>query len=224
MTQYPRPAGQPAFTADWFLWFYSKLTMPNGRRVVIEPFTELIVREALEQGRVEVLILLPKSNGKTALMSALAVWHLLVTPNANCFIGAATKVQAKEMYRFACHYVESEPEVSRHLQIKRGTHEIRCVRDQGFLLILASDDSKQGGKAQGFNPTLALLDELHAHENPSLYVDMRTGLFKNDGLLIVITTAGWDEESVLGKLRKQFLEADLHGGTVERGLMVREAA
>lgn len=221
--QYPRPDNWPAWDADCFLYFFSNLTMPNGRRVEVEPFTELIVREVLAKGRVEALILLPKSNGKTALMAALAVYHLLVTPNANCFIGAATVVQAKEMYRFACHYVESEPEIGRHLHIKRGTREIRCVRDQGFLFILASDDSKQGGKAQGFNPTLALIDELHAHENPSLYVDMRTGLFKNNGLLIVITTAGWDAESVLGLLRAQFLEADQHGGTVERGLLVEAA-
>jgi phage terminase large subunit-like protein len=50
--------------------------------------------------------------------------------------------------------------------------------------VLASDDSKQGGKKQGLNPTLALIDELHAHENDNLYVDMRSGLFKRDGLLV----------------------------------------
>jgi phage terminase large subunit-like protein len=76
-----------------------------------------------------------------------------------------------------------------------------------------------GGKAQGFNPTLALIDELHAHENDNLYVDMRSGLFKRGGLLVVITTAGWDLQSVLGLLRTNFLEADQRGGTVDTGLV-----
>ncbi|MGH8516312.1 MAG: terminase large subunit domain-containing protein, partial [Panacagrimonas sp.] len=111
------------------------------------------------------------------------------------------------------------PELARLLRVLDGTKTIRSRRDQGFLRVLASDDSKQGGKSQGFNPTLAIIDELHAHENDNLYVDMRSGLFKRGGLLVVITTAGWDLSSVLGLLRTNFLEADQHGGTVETGLV-----
>lgn len=214
--KFKRPAGKPAWTADWFLWFYSQLVMPNGMPVVVEPFTDKIVREVFAEGRVELLVLLPKGNGKTAMMAALAVWHLLVTPNANTFIGAATKIQADEMFRFISHYVESEPEIAERLLLRKSTRELRSMRDQGFLRVLASDDSKQGGKSQGYNPTLALIDELHAHEGDSLYTDMRSGLFKNRGVLVTITTAGWDQESVLGKLREGFLSADQHGGTIER--------
>lgn len=190
--------------------------MPNGTPVVVEPFQERIIREVFATGRVEVLVLLPKGNGKTAMMAALAVWHLIVVPNANTFIGAATKIQADEMFRFIAHYVESEPEIADRLLLRRSTRELRSVRDQGFLRVLASDDSKQGGKSQGYNPTLALIDELHAHEGASLYTDMRSGLFKNRGVLVTITTAGWDRESVLGKLREGFLAADQHGGTIQR--------
>lgn len=155
-------------------------------------------------------------------MAALAVYHLLVTDNANCYIGAATKVQAEELYRFACHFVQSEPELIARLRVLDGTKTIRSRRDQGFLKVLASDDSKTGGKSQGFNPTLAIIDELHAHENDNLYVDMRSGLFKRGGLLITITTAGWDLQSVLGRLRTNFFEANQRGGTVETGLIALE--
>ena len=201
-----------------FCEFYELLTLPDGRPARLEGFQRLILR-FIFAGLVELLVLIPKGQAKTTLMAALAVYHLLVTPNANCYIGAATKVQADEMYRFASHFVDSEPEIAALARVLDGTKSIRSLRDKGFIKVLASDDSKQGGKAQGFNPTLALIDELHAHENPNLYIDMRTGLFKRKGLLVVITTAGWDLEGVLGTLRASFFEAEQNGGTVESGLV-----
>lgn len=204
-----------------FCRFYELLTLPTGQPARLEGFQRLILR-AIFAGYVELLVLIPKGQAKTTLMAALAVYHLLVTPNANCYIGAATKVQADEMFRFCAHFIESEPELQRLARVLDGTKTIRSRRDQGFIRVLASDDSKMGGKAQGFNPTLALIDELHAHENDNLYTDMRSGIFKRNGLLVVITTAGWDSLSVLGILRDAFLAADQNGGTVETGLVALE--
>lgn len=205
------------WSAECFCKFYELLPQPhNGQPARLEGFQRLIISEIFASGRVEMLVLIPKGAAKTTLMAALAIYHLLITRNANVYIGAADKIQADEMYRFASHFVESESELGRHLKVLRGTREIRSRRDQGFLRVLASDDSKQGGKRQGFNPTLALLDELHAHENDNLYIDMRSGLFKRGGLLVTITTAGWNLEGVLGQLRASFLTADQHGGSVER--------
>lgn len=205
------------WNATDFCRFYELLPQPHdGKSAKLEGFQRLIIREIFTTGRVELLVLIPKGQAKTTLMAALAIYHLLITRNANCYIGAADKIQADEMYRFAAHFVESEPELAVHLKVLRGTREIRSRRDQGFLRVLASDDSKQGGKRQGFNPTLALLDELHAHENDNLYIDMRSGLFKRGGLLVTITTAGWDLKGVLGLLRASFLKADQVGGTVEK--------
>jgi hypothetical protein len=49
---------------------------------------------------------------------------------------------------------------------------------------------------------------------------MRSGLFKRKGLLVTITTAGQDEDSVLGVLRAGFLEIDQGGGAIRRSLAV----
>jgi len=200
-----------------FCYFYESLTLPQGQPAALEGFQRLILR-CIFAGYVELLVLIPKGQAKTTLMAALAVYHIIVTPNANCYIGAATKTQAGEMYRFVCHFVESEPAILALVKLNKSTKEAFSRRDQGFIRVLASDDSRQGGKAQGYNPTLALIDELHAHENDNLYVDMRSGLFKSKGILIVITTAGWDLEGVLGLLRAGFLAADQMGGTVLHGL------
>ncbi len=208
--------------AEDFIKFYELLPQPHdGKPAQMEGFQRLIVREIFATGRVELLVLIPKGQAKTTLMAALAIYHLLITRNANCYIGAADRIQADEMYRFAAHFVESEPELEAHLKVLRGTREIRSRRDQGFLRVLASDDSKQGGKRQGFNPTLALLDELHAHENDNLYIDMRSGLFKRHGLLVTITTAVGILKAYLANCVNRFLRRTRPAGVLSAARSLR---
>ena len=72
----------------------------------------------------------------------------------------------------------------------------------GHLRILSSD----GPRAHGLRPTLAIVDELHAHRDPEFYVALRTALGKLPGArLLTISTAGHDLESVLGRLRARAL-------------------
>lgn len=216
---------------EWFLWFAELLTLPVDdveytgppRPLRLEPFQRFILKMAFTSGRRELLVLLPKGNGKTLLFAALAVFHLLVTRNAECFIGAADTEQAKTMFRFASHFVESEPEIGKLLLLRPSTKEIRSRRDQGFIHVLASDSSKGGGKRHSYNPTLALIDELHAHDNDSLYTALRSATFKRGGLVITISTAGHDEEnSPLGIKRAQVFSYEHQGGTVRRGLVITE--
>jgi phage terminase large subunit-like protein len=208
------------------------LTLPEGTPFHIEGHMKLVLREVFRPKLVELLTLLPKGNQKTATLAALAVFHVLSVPNARCYIGAADKIQAQEMYDFASWFAgppepdEETPEddlrayefLMQELKVRLSTREIRSERDRGFIRVLASDDSKQGGKRQSFNPTLALIDEHHSHENPNLYVDMRTSVFKRGGKLLGITTAGFDQESVLGVIRRGFYAVQEKGGTLETGL------
>lgn len=199
------------------------LELPDGGEFVLEAHLRLIIAHVFAAGEgdpgkaawrapyhglVSLLTLLPKGNYKTTLFAALAVFHVLTVRNANCYIGAADKEQAREMYRFASHFAACDPRIERRLVVRQSMWLIRSEVDQSFIRVLASDDSQQGGKKQGFNPTLALVDELHAHENNNLYADMRSGLFKAGGLMVIISTAGHDEESVLGLLRSGFLEME----------------
>jgi phage terminase large subunit-like protein len=202
-----------------FLAFCSELERPDGEgKLVLEGFQRLITHFVFSKGRVELLVLLPKGNGKTTLFAALSVYHLLTTQNAECFIGAADKEQADEMYRFAAHFCEHHPQIRKHTTVRRSTREIRSKRDQGFIRVLASDQSKGGGKRHSFNPTLALIDELHAHDNDNLYVALRSATFKRGGMVLTISTAGHDFDTVLGRLRIAFNEIDQQGGTVVEGL------
>jgi phage terminase large subunit-like protein len=217
------------WSLEWFIWFAELLTLPvvevgytgPPKPLRLEPFQRFILKMAFKTGRAELLVLLPKGNGKTLLFAALAVFHLLVTDNAECFIGAADGEQAKTMYRFASHFIDSEPELEARLELRKSTREIRSKRDQGFIKVLASDQSKQGGKRHSYNPSLALIDELHAHENDSLYTALRSATFKRGGLVITISTAGHDEEtSVLGIKRAKMYDYETTGGKISRELKI----
>jgi phage terminase large subunit-like protein len=213
---------------DWFIWFAEQLTLPVAPLGVegpvplrLEPFQRFILKMAFKTGRAELLVLLPKGNGKTLLFAALAVFHVIVTPNAECFIGAADTEQAKTMYRFASHFVKTEPELAAVLEVRKSTKEIRSRRDEGFIKILASDQSKEGGKRHSYNPSLALIDELHAHDNDNLYTALRSATFKRGGLVITISTAGHDEEtSTLGMKRAKMYDYETTGGRVRRELVI----
>lgn len=218
--------GKLTWCLEDFVWFASLQTMPDldehgeVQRFVLEPHLLLIAWEVFVKGRVELLAMLPKGNGKTAFFAALAVFHLLTVRNASCYIGAADGEQAGEMFRFAVHYVESSPALRKHLRIGRAQKFIRARRGEGFIKVLASDSTKVANKKQGYNPTLALIDELHAHDNDNMYVDLRSGVTKRPGrLIVIISTAGSDPATILGQLLARIMrQGGDDGGELVEGL------
>lgn len=241
--EFSRPSGKPTFTAPWFKWFLPNLTLPEGGQMRWEGHTLLMTEEFFAPELVHLLVVIPKNNQKTTWEAALADWHLLTVPAPRAYAGAADLEQAKELYGFGAHFVNSEPELGRLLLVRESTREIRRRDHTGGFKTLASDDSRQGGKKQGKNMTLGLLDELHAHENDNLITDFRSAGFKRRdaarvqyeltgdpafalwwtiGKLATITTAGWNMDSALGKLLIDFLGDPKAGiapkGTIQTGL------
>lgn len=150
-------------------------------------------------GAVEELVLLPKGNGKTTLFGATAIFHLLTTPDARCYIAAASRDQASLMYQHALGFIQRQPKLQEHILVRSGYRELRRKADSGFVKVLASDANTSDGVA----PTLALVDELHRHKTQDLFAVFRDGLGKRDGKMVTISTAGADMRSPLGRLREQ---------------------
>jgi hypothetical protein len=203
---FPKPAGPPQFTAPWFRWFFTQLVLPEGAPVQWAGHLLLMTEEFFKPELVHLLCILPKGNWKTVWEAALADWHLLTVRAPRVYAGAADKEQAKELYQFAATFAECRPWIADKLVVRESTLEIRSRVQRGLMKILASDDSKQGGKKQGKNTTLGELDEEHAHENDNLKVDLTSGGFKRReaakmagnplwhtiGKDVSITTAGHD--------------------------------
>lgn len=245
--EFPKPSGSPQFTAPWFRWFLPLLTLPEGHPMRWEGHLLLMTEEFFTPELTHLLVLIPKGNFKTTWEGALAVWHLLTVPAPRAFCGAANIGQAKELFDFAAHFVDSEPEIqswpwgkTSGLFTRSSTNEIRtnAAASRAAFRVLAQDDSKIGGKKQGINSTLSLADELHAWANRNLFTDLLSGGFKRReaaryqddplwhalGKAATITTETHDEGSVLAEELTKFLGDPKKGlapkGTVETSLRV----
>ncbi len=78
----------------------------------LEAFQRLIVTEACS-GRRELLVLLPRGNGKTTLFAALSLFELLTTPDAAVYCAAASRDQARLLFETARKMSTGHPEIDR---------------------------------------------------------------------------------------------------------------
>src|SRR4051812_49709252 len=178
--------------------FCGALTLDSGEPMSLEPFQRSMLDDFFT-GAVETLILLPKKNGKSTLLAALALFHLITTPDAECVIGAASRDQATILYDQAAGFVRRSPGLDKRVHVKRGYREIQSQRDAGRIRVLAADVDT----ADGVIPTLALVDELHRHKSAGLYGVFRDGLGPRSGRMVTISTPGDSENSPLGLMRAQ---------------------
>jgi phage terminase large subunit-like protein len=155
-------------------------------------------------GTVETVIIVPSGNGKTTLLSALALYHLLMIPDAECVIGAASRDQATVLFR-QCEKMVERSGLSDVFDVKGGYRHIRF--EGGRIRVMASG----ADTGDGIIPTLALVDELHRHPSGDLYGVFRFKIVKRHGQMVTISTAGATMGSPLGKLRTAAYElADFH--------------
>jgi phage terminase large subunit-like protein len=179
---------------DDFAAFCGELTLENKQPMELHAFERRMLADYFA-GATETLILISKKNGKTTLMAALALYHLVVTEDAECVIAAASRDQAQIMLRQARGFIRRSPDLQRLMAVKQ--REITSLVDEGRVRVLASDEDT----ADGVIPTLAIVDELHRHKSSALYGVFRDGLGPRDGRMLTISTAGDDEDSPLGQMR-----------------------
>jgi phage terminase large subunit-like protein len=175
------------------------LTAEDGRPFVVEPFQRQILADYFAGAR-ELVVLLPKKQGKSSLVAAVALWHLLSTPFAEAIIVAAARDQAGIVLRQVTGFIRRSAQLRNRLRVVQ--REVRSDGLDGRLRVLASDVDTVDGQL----PTFVAVDELHRHKRAELYGVLRDGLGARDGQLIAISTAGDSEDTPLGRLRKAAYE------------------
>jgi phage terminase large subunit-like protein len=190
-------------SVDEFAAFCAELTLDNGRPMLVEDFQREILADYFAGAR-ETLILLPKKNGKTTLLAALALYHLLTVDDAECVVGAASKDQATILFDQARGFVRRTASLQPHVLSKPGYRELRAPEGGGRVRVLAADVDT----ADGVLPTLALVDELCRHKSAELYGVFRDGLGPRGGQMITISTAGDHEQTPLGQMRAAARQLD----------------
>lgn len=188
--------------------FCNILLLEDRERMVLHEYEKRILWDFFNGCR-ETLVLIPKKNGKTTLIAALIVFHVLVVSDAYCVVAAASIKQAGTLYRQAVGFIRrsglgerKSGEKGKNFVIRQGTREIRTGYDEGLIQVLAAD----ADTADGVIPTLAIVDELHRHKSADLYHVFRDGLGPRNGQIITISTAGDDEESPLGVMRENAMK------------------
>ena len=105
-------------------------------------------------GALETVILIPKKNGKTTLLAALALFHLARWPGAECIVVATARDQARVLFRQAANLV-IRSKLQDVYDVKSGTGEIRLTGQQNGprIRVMPGDP----GTVDGVLPTLALV-------------------------------------------------------------------
>src|SRR5262245_9732353 len=111
-----REAGRADLEA--FAEFCSWLVLDSLEPMELEPFQREAVADYFA-GAKETLILLPKKNGKSTLLAALALFHLVTKHDAECVVAAASRDQATILYDQAAGFVRRSPWLQDAVLIRR---------------------------------------------------------------------------------------------------------
>lgn len=177
----------------------------SGEPLTLEPWQQEFVDEALrldpETGRRvyrQVLLGVPRKNGKSTLAASLALYLAGADgePGAEVIIAAGSRDQADVVYRQAREFVEASPSLSDYFDAQRFTIQA----PDGVIRKIAADGRLQ----HGLNPSGIVADEIHALMTPrqeELWAALTTGSgAREEPLIVAITTAGFDKDTVLGRL------------------------
>ena len=184
-----RFAGTPLVLEAWQLEFFEEaLAVDNDSR----PYWS------------SVALVVARKNGKTAMLAALAVYRLLEDEGQpEILLAAASDKQAGRLFDAVLSYLRRNPELDARVHRREYVGEIVNIETGGKIIRLPSS----GETLDGYNPSLAICDELHAWQTPTrqrVWGSLNSGGGARERTQVVtITTAGdalSRETSILGKL------------------------
>ena len=135
----------------------------------------------------EVLLLVPRKNGKSALAAAIGLYMLCADGEhgAEVYTGATSEKQAKEVFVPAQAMVRMNPPLQEHFEIQNNASNI-CILKNGSKM-----EPIIGNPPDGSSPSCAIVDEVHEHKDSRLIDTMITGMgAREQPLMLYITTAG----------------------------------
>ena len=171
--------GEPFVLLDWqheVIWDVYGTVNDEGLRQIRRAYLEI-----------------PKKNGKSELVAALGLYHLVCDgPSGQIYCCAAEKEQAGLVYRAARQMIEQDEALQGELKVVDSKKEIHNRRTGTFIKVLSAEAFSK----HGLNPTVIIFDEIHAQPNRDLWDAMTfgSGSARREPLLWVITTAGDDPD------------------------------
>jgi len=175
-------AGEPLVFTAWQKWLLRALFERDAET------QRLRYRRAL--------IGLPRKQGKSLMLSAVAVYGMIAGESgAEVYVVAGDRQQARIIFGEAKQQIQMSGVLSQECRVYRDA--IEMPRFGSILRVLSSEFKGQAG----LNPSLVLFDELWNQGTPDLYDQMTLGSgARIEPLVVSITTAGYDLDTVAGHL------------------------
>jgi phage terminase large subunit-like protein len=174
-------AGSPLEFTNWQKWLLRSLFERNdtGR---------LRYRRAL--------IGLPRKNGKSLMMSAVGVYSMIAgEAGSEIYAVANDRQQARIIFNEAKQQIQNSPLLAAEATVYRDA--IEMPRFGSVFRVLSSEVRAQAG----LNPSITLFDEVWGQPNADLFDQMSLGSGNRiEPMIISITTAGFDLDSLAGKM------------------------
>src|SRR6516162_7680948 len=179
-------AGQNFKLAKWQKAFIKDIYEPqfrNGKRAV---------RRAI--------LSVSRKNGKTALISALVLAHLIGperTPRGEIYSAANDRDQASIVYKFVKQLIEQDPRLLNAVQLVPSTKTIVAPGTGSVYRAI----SAEAGTKHGYLPSVIIYDELAQAKSRALYDVLDTSFgARDEPLFITISTQSNDPEHILSRL------------------------
>lgn len=190
--------GKPFVLTDWQEWviysIYGFKWKSTNKRVVRTVYIEV--------GR---------KNGKTALVSALTLYHLIADKEANAqvILAANSAKQAALCFDYSTKFLK--PLDPKGKYFKQFRDSIRFDATNSKLHIVAADAKK----LDGLNASMFVCDELHEAPNGKVWEVLETSQgMREQPLAIAITTSGFNRSSFCYEMRSSYVEV-LYGKKVD---------
>lgn len=148
------------------------------------------------------VISLPRANGKSGLAAVFALYGLFAddVEGAQVLCVASDERQARIVFNAARRMVELSPELAERVQVY--ADKIYVPETDSVLMPLPADEAA----LQGWDPTLAVVDELHVVNEATWNAMTLAGGKRPESLVLAISTPADSKESVMWQLRDYWHE------------------
>ena len=174
----------------------------GGQRVKLLDWQEDVVRRLFGWTRPDgtrrfrsAYVEIPKKNGKSLLMSAIAILMAVADGEsaAEVYLAAVNSKQARIIFDECKKMISCSPALKKRLEIKDTNKKIIYRPNFSKIELVTADAESQ----DGFDSHCTIFDELHRQKNSKLWdVFEFAGSGRDQPLLVAITTAGSDRTSV----------------------------
>lgn len=179
-----------------------------GQLIELADFQKEWLEEVIRDHIHEAVMQLPRGNGKSTLMAALAVWATFdpgISGDPQVPIIATTIKQAvKTLYGPATRMVQLEPELANRSKefTALADAKIKVPFTNGEMFPIADDPDG----LQGLDPSLGLIDEIGFMSMESWASLLLSTGKRPDSLIVAIGTPGFDMDNALWYIRKNQIE------------------